>query len=154
GNLTASHIKLTSEEGEFNGFHGKVNVSNFILGTSFSTPLLKDKISFIGSVRLSPVGLELRALKGLSSALDSIGSPRALVYDAFGKVNWIINDKHSLSLSAFNSMDAYSYDYGVNSEEHIQWSNLIGNLKYVGRLDDSWSVRAVLSYNKFSNAQG
>lgn len=154
GNLTASHIKLTSEEGEFNGFHGKVNVSNFILGTSFSTPLLKDKISFIGSVRLSPVGLELRSLKGLSSALDSIGSPRALVYDAFGKVNWIINDKHSLSLSAFNSMDAYSYDYGVNSEEHIQWSNLIGNLKYVGRLDDSWSVRAVLSYNKFSNAQG
>ena len=154
GNLTASHIKLTSEEGEFKCFHGKTDVSNFILGTSFSTPLLKDKISLIGSVRFSPVGLEFRALKGLSSALDSIGSPRALVYDAFGKVNWRINDKHGLSLSAFNSMDAYSYDYGANSEEHIQWSNLIGNLRYVGRLDDSWSVRAGLSYNKFSNAQG
>ncbi len=154
GNLTASHIKLTSEDGGFNRSHGKANVSNFILGTSFSTPLLKDKISFIGSVRLSPIGLELRAIKGLSSALDSIGSPKALVYDAFGKVSWKISDRHRLSLSAFNSMDAYSYDYGANSEEHIQWSNLIGNLRYEGSLDDSWSVRAGLSYNKFSNAQG
>ena len=154
GNLTASHIKLTSGDGDFKGFHGKADVSNFILGTSFSTPLLKDKISFAGSVRLSPVGWELRALKGLTSALDSIGRPKALVYDAFGKVSWKISDRHVLSLSAFNSMDAYSYDYGVNSEEHIQWSNLIGNLRYDGILSASWNVHAGLSYNKFSNAQG
>lgn len=154
GNLTASHIKLTSVEGDSKGLHGKADVSNFILGTSFSMPILKDKISFTGSVRLSPVGLELKALKGLSSALDSIGSPKALVYDAFGKVGWKISDKHRLSLRAFNSMDAYSYNYGVNSEEHIQWSNLIGNLRYEGVLDDLWSVHGGLSYNKFSNAQG
>ncbi len=154
GNLTASHIKLTSGDGDFKGFHGKADVSNFILGTCFSTPLLKDKISFTGSVRISPVGLELGALKGLSSALDSIGRPKALVYDVFGKVSWKISDRHGLSLSAFNSTDAYSYNYGVNSEEHIQWSNLIGNLRYDGTLNDSWKVHGGLSYNKFSNAQG
>lgn len=154
GNLTASHIKLTSSDGDYHDFHGKASVSNFLLGASLSMPILKDRISFIGSVRLSPVGLELKALKGLSSALDSIGSPKALVYDAFGKVSWKINGRHGLSLSAFNSTDAYSYTYGVNSEEHIQWNNLIGSLQYKGDLSDSWNVSGGLSYNKFSNAQG
>ncbi len=154
GNLTSSHIKLTSGQGEFNDFHGKANVSNFLLGTSVSTPILKDKISFMGSLRFSPVGWELNALKSMSSALDSIGRPKTLVYDAFGKVNWRINSRHSVFLTMFNSADAYRYNYGKNSEEHINWSNLIGNLQYYGFLGDVWSVRSGLSYNKFSNAQG
>lgn len=154
GNLTASHIKLTSGDGNYTKLGGKVSVSNFLLGTSVSVPVLKNKISFTGSLRFSPVGWELRALKAMSSALDSIGRPKALVYDAFGKMSWKINDRHVLSLNAFNSIDAYSYDYGKNSEEHIQWSNLIGNLRYEGNLSDSWCVHAGLSHNRFVNAQG
>lgn len=154
GNLTASHVKLASGDGSFDRLHGKLNVSNFMLGGSLSMPVVKDRLSFSGSVRISPVGWELNALKSFSSALDSIGSPKALVYDAFGKMSWRINDRHSLSLSAFNSLDAYSYDYGVNSEEHIEWGNLIGNLLYDGRLNDRWKVHAGVSYNRFSNAQG
>lgn len=154
GNLTASHIKLVSGDGSFKRLEGKTNVSNFLIGTSLSLPILQDKISFTGSVRISPVGLELKALKGLSSALDSIGNPKALVYDAFGKVSWKISDGHKLYLEAFNSIDAYNYNYGVDSEEHIQWGNLIGNLRYDGALNDFWSVHSGLSYNKFNNAQG
>lgn len=154
GNLTASHIKLVSGDGSFKRLEGKTNVSNFLIGTSLSLPILKDKISFTGSVRISPIGLELKALKGLSSALDSIGDPNALVCDAFGKVSWRVSDGHKLYIEAFNSIDAYNYNYGVGSEEHIQWSNLIGNLRYDGAINDLWSVHSGLSYNKFNNAQG
>ena len=136
GNLTASHIKLTSCEGDFHRVNGNVSASNFLLGGSVSMPVIKDKLSFMGSLRLSPIGLEMMAIKALSSALDSIGRPKALVYDAFAKLKWKINDLHSFSFSAFNSVDAYGYDYGVNSEEHIQWSNLVGNLWYDGTMDD------------------
>lgn len=154
GNLTASHVKLSSLDGSFEGLHGKLSVSNFLMGGSVSLPIIKGRLSFSGSVRISPIGWELEALKSLSSALDSIGRPKALVYDAFGKLNWKINERHSLSLSAFSSVDAYSYDYGANSKEHIEWGNLIGNLLYDGCLNDSWKVRAGVSYNQFSNAQG
>lgn len=154
GNLTASHIGLTSGDGDYLKPSGKARLSNFLFGASVSAPVVKERVSFSGSVRLSPVGWELRALKPLSSALDSIGSPKALVYDAFGKVSWKIDDGHNLSLSVFNSADAYSYGYGVNSEEHIQWSNLIGNLQYKWIPSDSWRVGGGLSYNRFDNAQG
>lgn len=154
GNLTASHIKLTSCEGDFHRVNGNVSASNFLLGGSVSMPVIKDKLSFMGSLRLSPIGLEMMAIKALSSALDSIGRPKALVYDAFAKLKWKINDLHSFSFSAFNSVDAYGYDYGVNSEEHIQWSNLVGNLWYDGTMDDFWKIHAGLSYNHFSNVQG
>lgn len=154
GNLTASHIGLTSGDGDYLKPSGKARLSNFLFGASVSAPVVKERVSFSGSLRLSPVGWELRALKPLSSALDSIGSPKALVYDAFGKVSWKIDDGHNLSLSVFNSADAYSYGYGVNSEEHVQWSNLIGNLQYKWIPSDSWSVGGGLSYNRFDNAQG
>ena len=42
GNLTASHISVTSKDGDFNKFSGKVSVSNFLQGGSISTPLIKD----------------------------------------------------------------------------------------------------------------
>lgn len=154
GNLTASHIRLTSGDGDYLKPSDNARLSNFLLGTSVSTPIVKDRVSFSASVRFSPVGWELRALKSLSSALDSISRPKTLVYDVFGKVSWKINDKHKLSLCVFNSTDAYSYGYGVNSEEHIQWSNLIGNLQYKWTPSDSWRVGGGLSYNKFDNAQG
>lgn len=154
GNLTASHVKLASVDGSFDGLRGKVNISNFLLGGSVSLPVVKNRLSFSGSVRVSPIGWELNALKSLSSALDSIGRPKALVYDAFGKLNWRINERHTLSLSAFNSVDAYNYDYGTNSEEYIEWGNMIGNLSYDGILSDRWKVNAGMSYNQFSNSQG
>ncbi len=154
GNLTASHVKLSSGDGSFDRFKGRVNASSFLFGGSVSMPVVKDKLAFVGSLRFSPVGLEMRAIKSLSSALDSIGRPKALVYDAFGKLKWKINNFHSFSFSAFSSIDAYGYDYGVNSEEHIQWSNLVGNLRYDGSMDDFWKIHGGLSYNRFTNAQG
>lgn len=154
GNLTASHVKLKTVDGDFSRFRANVNISPFLLGGSFSTPLVKDKLSLTGAVRVSPIGLEFRAIKSLSPALDSIGRPKALVYDAFGKLGWRINKRHSLSLGLFSGVDAYAYDYGLNSEEHMQWSNHIANLNYDGAFGNSWQVHGGLSYNRFSNAQG
>ncbi len=104
-----------------------VSASNFLLGASASVPIVKDRLSLIASARLSPIGPELKAVKGLSNSMDSIGNINATVYDLYGKIKWLISDRHNASLSVFNSLDSYGYRYGVTSDDKMRWNNLIVN---------------------------
>lgn len=153
GNLTASHISVTSKDGDFNKFSGKVSVSNFLLGGSISTPLIKDKLSFIGSLRISPIGAELSAVKRMTEALDSVSGIKATSYDAYGKLKWKVNRRQSLSLSVFNSLDSYGYRYGADSDERMRWGNLISTLGHEFSPDGNLFLRSSLSYNSFTNYQ-
>lgn len=153
GNLTASHISVTSKDGDFDKFSGKVSVSNFLLGGSISTPLIKDRLSFIGSLRISPIGAELSAVKGMTEALDSVSGIKATSYDAYGKLKWKINRKQSLSFSVFNSLDSYGYRYGADSDERMRWGNLISTLGHEYSHDGNLFLRSSLSYNSFTNYQ-
>lgn len=153
GNLTSSHIRLVTKDGSFERFSGRASASNFLLGGSVSGPLVRDRLSFIGSLRASPVGAELSAVKGLTSALDSVGGIRAVVYDAYGKLKWRVGPRQSVSLSVFSSLDSYGYSYGSGSDNRMRWSNLIVKLSHEAALGEAWSVSNGLSVNRFSNYQ-
>ncbi len=154
GNLTSSHISVTTLDGDFEKFSAKVSASNFLLGGSVSTPLVKDKLSFIGSIRVSPVGAELSAVKGMTEALDSVSGIKATSYDAYGKLKWRMNRRQSLSFSVFNSLDSYGYLYGANSDERMRWGNLISAVGHDFTPNGSFSIHSNLSYNSFTNYQG
>lgn len=153
GNLTASHISVKSRDGDFRKTSASVSASNFLLGASVSTPIIKDRLSFLGSFRISPIGAELSAVKGMTEALDSVSGIKAAAYDAYGKLKWRINGKQSLSFSVFNSLDSYGYRYGIGSDERMRWSNTISTLGHEFSPDGSLYVRSSLSYNSFSNYQ-
>ena len=153
GNLTSSHIKVSTRDGDFSKFSGGVSASPFILGGYVSTPLVKDKLSFLGAVRVSPVGLELQAIKGMTSALDNISDMRAAVGDAYGKLKWLITPRQSLSLSGFYSLDSYGYTYGTTSKDKMGWSNAVVSLAHDVSFDTSWRVESGLSANWFMNYQ-
>lgn len=127
GNYTSSHICVTSLDGNMKDSRISVSASNFLLGASASVPIVKDRLSLIASARLSPIGPELKAVKGLSNSMDSIGNINATVYDLYGKIKWLISDRHNASLSVFNSLDSYGYRYGVTSDDKMRWNNLIVN---------------------------
>ena len=154
GNLTSSHIKVNTRDGDFSKLSGGASASPFILGGYISTPLVKDKLSFIGAVRVSPVGLELQAVKGMTSALDDISDIRAAVGDAYGKLKWLITPRQSLSLSGFYSLDSYSYTYGSSSRDRMGWSNVVASLAHEVSFDSPWRLESGLSANRFMNYQG
>ena len=154
GNLTSSHIKVNTRDGDFNKLSGGVSASPFILGGHISTPIVKDKLSFLGAVRFSPVGWELQAVKGITSAMDPISDIRALVGDAFGKLKWQISPRQSLSLSGFYSLDSYGYTYGSTSRDKMGWSNTIVSLLHDITFDSPWRIESGLSANRFMNYQG
>ena len=154
-NITASHIKLVTKDGSFTKPEYSISANPFILGTTVSLPLVKNKLSLLGSVRVSPLGPVFRTLQSsIGGALDSLSQPRAIVYDAFVKAKWIPNESNALSVSVFNSTDAYSYVYGGDSEESMGWNNLIINARHEGRLKNEWKIEDGVSYNRFKGQQG
>ena len=154
GNLTSSHIKVSTRDGNFDKFSGGVSASPFILGGHISTPIVKDKLSFLGAVRVSPVGLELQAVKGMTSVMDNISDIKATVLDAYGKIKWLITPRQSLSLSGFYSLDSYGYTYGASSKDKMGWSNTVVSLTHDIAFQSPWRIETGLSANRFVNHQG
>ena len=131
GNFTASHIRLTSVEGAFEKGWAQASLTPFLAGASGSMPLVRDKISFTGSVRVSPLGLEYRAARGLinryQNALQDFG---AMVGDVSGKLTWHPNPRNEVSLLLFGSLDKYRFVLNEDSTDGLGWSNTIANLSW------------------------
>ena len=154
-NVTASHIGLKTVDGSFTKTSYSVSASSFILGGTVSMPLVKNKVSLVGALRASPLGPEFRAIQSIvGGALDSLSHTRAIVYDGFAKVKWLVDSDNNLSFSVFGSQDAYSYRYGGDSDESMGWSNLIANLRHEGHLGSGWSVEDGVAYNRYYGRQG
>lgn len=154
GNLTSSHISVSSVDGDMRAPRVFVSASNFLFGATVSVPIVKDRLSVVASARLSPIGAELKAIKGFSNAMDSISGIKATVYDAYGKLSWRISKRQSAWLSVFNSLDSYGYRYGATSDDRMRWSNLIVNGTHDFAISPHSKVRSSVSYNSFSSHQG
>lgn len=155
GNLTASHIRLQTKTGDFRKSGGEVSLTPFLAAGSISAPIVKDKVSVLGSLRVSPIGLEYKAARGLIDRYqDVLQDFGATVGDAFGKVTWKADPRNDLSLLLFGSLDRYGFVLGENSTDGMGWSNALANLVW-----DTRSVRAfdnlhtALSYNHHAGYQ-
>lgn len=154
-NVTASHMELKTSDGDFETPRYGLSASTFAVGGTVSMPIVQNKVSLSGSVRVSPFGPLFRAVQSVvGGALDSLSHPRAVVYDVFAKVKWLVNDSHNLSLSVFNSKDGYSYRYGGDSDESMGWSNFTMNARHQGQLEKGWTLEDGLSFNHFAGRQG
>ena len=154
-NITASHIDLKTVDGSFAEPSYSISASTFILGGTVSVPIVRNEVSMVGAFRVSPLGPEFRAIQSVAGgALDSLSHTRAIVYDGFAKVKWMIDSGNSLSFSVFGSKDAYSYRYGDDSDESMGWSNLVANVRHEGVLGKYWSVEDGVAYNRFYEQQG
>lgn len=153
GNLTSSHMNISTLDGNYGKATGSFSISNFMAGGSVSAPIVKNKLSLLASVHLSPIGPELSAAKKLTHAMDSISAITAAVYDVYAKLSWKISRRNSLAASFFNSLDSYGYNFGVTSEERMRWSNLVGMLKHEFLVTEEIRLQNTLAYNRFYNYQ-
>lgn len=148
GNLTASHIKMNSVDGDFTTVCSDMSISNFLLSAGISMPIVKDKLSFICSFRISPLGLEYRAARNIINKYQSLFTDfSATSYDCYGKLKYLIDGKNSLSLSFFDTSDKYSITRLANSVDAFGWGNYFVNLQYDGTMGDNLKLTGNLSYN-------
>ena len=155
GNFTASHIRLASVDGAFDRGWAQASLTPFLATASGSLPLVRDKLSFTGSVRFSPLGLEYRTSRGLinryQNALQDFG---AMVGDASGKLSWRPNPRNEVSLLLFGSLDRYRFVLNDDATDGLGWSNAVANLSWDTR-SISWldALHTAVSFNDHRGSQ-
>lgn len=148
GNVTSSHLKMSSSDGDLRNTGGEVSVSNLMLGAGVSTPIIKDKLSFIGSIRISPLGLEYRAFRNVINKNQNVFDNLSLsAWDAFAKFKYLIDSKSSVSLSVFGMSDSYSIEKAETSANDFGWTNTFANLNYDRKDFYGFDVNARFSYS-------
>lgn len=151
-NFTDSHISITSKTGNFDSWSGIASLSNFMVGGSVSGPVLKDRLSLLLSLRISPLKPEYKLASSLfKQYLPGLEDFNAFAGDVYAKLSYRINDLQTLSLSSFNSLDNYRIVYG--SDNIMRWQNSIANLEWKKMLPSGYSSVSI-AYNYFGNTQG
>ena len=155
GNFTASHIRLETKDGDFQQRSGSVSLTPFLGAASVSFPLVKEKVSFLGSFRASPLGLEYKAARGIINRYQNVLRDfGATAGDAFGKVTWKDGSRNELSLSVFGSLDRYRFEMDGNATDGMGWGNALVNLSWdrqdLGRLE---KLHTAVSYNRHTGTQ-
>ena len=152
GNFSASHIAVSSKQPAEDKLHTDLLVNNFLAGGYVTGPL-SEKVSYTLSGRISPLGPEYAALKGLMHGqLGSLDHFMAGVGDFYGKFHWKIRDGKTLTASALASLDRYGFNMADGSREQMGWDNIVGSVRYLttGRKGVS---NLTLSYNSYGGTQ-
>jgi len=139
--------------------HSSLDEKNLYIHAS--GPIIKDKLFIYALYNprdIDAVNIEFGGNQLLESRIDS--------GDFWGtKIDWAINDKHQLELTAFSDKqkritDTYSYDrlsHQTNQlvEEQIQKSGGENySLNYTGEITPDFSVSMLLGHNKFNRFEG
>ena len=140
GNLTASHIRLHSADGDMRQWHGSGSVSNFMLSAQANGPIVKDRVSAVVAARYSPLGLEFGLVDKMIPEISGLST---LVYDVYGKVNVQLDDRQTLDFTVFRSKDDYRFTQGGSTQDRMGWSNLIGRAQWTRSLGDRLSLKAI-----------
>ena len=140
GNLTASHIRLHSADGDMRQWHGSGSVSNFMLSAQANGPIVKDRVSAVVAARYSPLGLEFGLVDQMIPEISGLST---LVYDVYGKVNVQLDDRQTLDFTVFRSKDDYRFTQGGSTQDRMGWSNLIGRAQWTRSLGDGLSLKAI-----------
>ncbi len=155
-NLLASHIKVSTKEGNFNSVEAEGSISNFIISGYASAPIIKEKLAITASARISPVNLEYNMFESLLEKNNAMFEDvEGNVYDLFAKVSYKPAKNHFISGSVFYSKDDFGYgDYDNGSFDNLGWNNFVANLQWkYSLLDDRLRISASASYNDYSSNQ-
>ena len=140
GNLTASHIRLHSSEGDMREWHGSGSASNFMLSAQADGPIVKDRVSAVVAARYSPLGLEFGLIDKMVPEISGLST---LVYDVYGKVHVRLDDRQALDFTVFRSKDDYRFTQGGSTQDRMGWSNLIGRVEWGRSLGDRLALKAI-----------
>ena len=152
GNFTAAHLNIITRDSFSERFHGEGTLNNFLVGACAQGSLGRG-MSFIASARISPIGLEYKALRNLLperlAALQDISSG---VGDIYGKFNWTIDSRSSLSASALLTLDRYGFTTGEGSRDGLGWDNQIAIINY-RRIFERTEMEAQAYVNRYGTFQ-
>lgn len=155
GGSLSSVMEVVMREGNRKNYSGQFHLSPVAGSVVVEGPIKKDKASFIISGRRTWLDGLLRLGQWVAGSDFSTGYN---FYDLNAKVNWDINTRNRLYISAYNSRDSRFAEW---KEEHSKHANRFqfywGNMSVSGRwnhlFNPSFFSNITLYYSQFNNNQ-
>lgn len=150
---TGAQINLSTKDGIETRERIGINLTAFLPGVTYNTPIRKGKSSLLMTARWSPLSQEFSLAKSLFKKNGlGVDSLKTAIFDVYGKYNLRISDSFSFYVSGFYTKDGYDYFTASKSRQNLKWSNALGQVRLVRKEDDyDWEVSAY--YNSFKSGQ-
>jgi len=135
GGRLSSIVDIHMKEGNNKQLSASGGIGLIASRLTLEGPIAKDKASFIVSGRYSYAGLTANGagLLGQSlrigSLMDFNANNEISFYDLNAKVNYKMNDKNHLFLSAYAGSDHFFY-YAIDDNSSMDWGNITGTARW------------------------
>jgi CarboxypepD_reg-like domain/TonB-dependent Receptor Plug Domain len=159
GGRLSSIIEIDMKEGNMNEFHGEGGIGLIASRLTLEGPIIKDKASFMISGRRTYIDVLMRPLlkQAASSSELSNFDLDLHFYDLNAKVNYKINDKHRLFLSAYNGQDIFGVgttfkntQSSTTTTSGINWGNLTTALRWNYLINNKLFSNTTLTYSSYN----
>ena len=121
GGRLSSVLDIRQKEGNMKQLGVSGGVGLLFSRLTIEAPIVKDKVSFIVSGRRSYFDIFFPLANN-----ETINDSKLFFYDLNGKINWNINDKNRLYLSAYNGNDVFDLAGLFNT----RWGNQTASLRW------------------------
>jgi hypothetical protein len=170
GGRLSSIIEIDMKEGNMKEFHGEGGIGIIASRVTLEGPILKDKISFMVSARRTYLDAILKPFFAAARPVNNGRGPGGTTqtetsslslyfYDLNAKINWKINDKHRLYLSAYNGLDILktgntrtetaTSNYSTSSNG-IDWGNLTTNFRWNWLISNKLFANTTLTSSRYA----
>ncbi|HAP00797.1 MAG TPA: TonB-dependent receptor [Bacteroidetes bacterium] len=158
GGRLSSVLDISMKDGNRNDFTVDASVGVISSKLTLQGPIKKNKASFIISGRRTY--LDILAQPFIRAASAGEGTGGYYFYDLNGKLNWTIDEKNKVYLSAYSgddkfyAKDSYTWDngsdYGSTSDKFkLGWGNITSTLKWNHQFNKKTFNNFHLIYTKF-----
>lgn len=138
----SSVIDVRTKDGNMEEFHGDFSWSPMALSTSLEGPIIKEKMSFVGSFRRSFLDFFIKDV-------------HLNLYDFNFKVNYIANRSNRFFLSLYSGRDRFKMDKNTFFNNfNLNWGNLLATLKWNRVHSPRLFQQTSLTYSTFKNTIG
>jgi len=153
GGRLSSVVEVNMRDGHLNEFHGSGQIGLVSSKLLLEGPIVKEKSSFLASIRRSYIDIISRPIIKRSQANkeDNV-VPTAFFHDINFKANHRFNDRHRLIFSGYYGADQYGVKYrgdDVATDAYVKWGNYLGSLNWNHRITSRMFANTTLTYSRY-----
>lgn len=150
GGRLSSVLDVKMKEGNMKKFSVSGGIGIISARLTAEGPIVKDKVSFIASGRLSYIGLIATAALRNSDdpAINSLSIP--WFYDLNAKLNWKISEKDRLFVSAYTGKDVMNFQNSSGDfKASIPYGNTLATLRWNHLFSSKLFMSTTFVYNNY-----
>lgn len=144
GGRLSSVMEINTKNGSKKEFAGSAGISPLTGKFYVEGPIIRNKLSFLAGGRSTYSNWLLKRIDN-----EEIKKSQAAFYDMNAKLDYEINNKHSISFSGYYSNDEF---YKNNKDTLFLYTNASGNLKWRYKINPSLIKKTNLIFSNYNNS--